>query len=61
MKQKQFLGIKCALVSLAHIPFTEKVKQTKYVTMIDLATSWFEIHQYDNKRAITVANIAEEE
>ena len=33
----------------------------KCVTMIDPATSWFEIHQYDDKRAITVANIAEEE
>jgi hypothetical protein len=29
--------------------------------MIDLATSWFKIHQYGNKRAITVANIAEED
>jgi transposase InsO family protein len=29
--------------------------------MIDPATGWFEIHQYDDKRAITVANIAEEE
>jgi transposase InsO family protein len=29
--------------------------------MIDPATSWFEIHQHGDKRAITVANIAEEE
>jgi hypothetical protein len=29
--------------------------------MIDPATGWFKIHQYDDKRAITVANIAEEE
>jgi transposase InsO family protein len=29
------------------------------VTMIDPATGWFEIHQYDDKRSITVANIAE--
>ena len=29
--------------------------------MIDPATGWFEIHQYDDRRAITVANIAEEE
>jgi hypothetical protein len=28
--------------------------------MIDPATGWFKIHQYDGKRAITVANIAEE-
>jgi hypothetical protein len=29
--------------------------------MIDPATGWFEIHQYDDKRSITVANIAEQE
>jgi transposase InsO family protein len=29
--------------------------------MIDPATGWFKIHQYDDKRAITVANIAKEE
>ena len=29
----------------------------KCVTMIDPATGWFEILQYDDKRAITVANI----
>ena len=29
------------------------------VTMIDPATGWFEIHEYDDKRSITVAaNIA---
>jgi transposase InsO family protein len=33
----------------------------KCVTMIDPATGWFEIHQYDDKRSITVANIAEQE
>jgi transposase InsO family protein len=33
----------------------------KCVTMIDPASGWFEIHQYDDKRAITVANIAEQE
>ena len=31
------------------------------VTMIDPATGWFEISQYDDKRAITVANIVEHE
>ena len=31
------------------------------VTMIDPTTGWFEIHQYDDKRAITVANIVEEQ
>jgi transposase InsO family protein len=31
------------------------------VTMIDPATGWFETHQYDDKRSITVANIAEQE
>ena len=29
--------------------------------MIDPASGWFEIHQYDNKKSITVANIAEQE
>jgi hypothetical protein len=33
----------------------------KCVTMIDPATGWFEIHQYDDKRAITIANIVEQE
>jgi exonuclease VII small subunit len=33
----------------------------KCVTMIDPATGWFEIHQYDNKESITIANIAEQE
>jgi hypothetical protein len=31
------------------------------VTMIDPATGWFEIAQYDNKKAITVANIVEQQ
>jgi hypothetical protein len=30
-------------------------------TMIDPATGWFEIHQDDDKRSITVANITEQE
>src|SRR5687768_10056872 len=29
--------------------------------MIDPASGWFEIHQYDNKRSITVTNIEEQE
>ena len=33
----------------------------KCVTMIDPATGWFEIHQYEDKRSITVANIVEQE
>ena len=33
----------------------------KCVTMICPASGWFEIHQYDNKKSITVANIAEQE
>src|SRR5687767_7031163 len=33
----------------------------KCVTMNDPASGWFEIHQYDNKKSITVANIAEQE
>jgi len=33
----------------------------KCVTMIDPATGWFEIHEYDDKQAISIANIAEQE
>ena len=33
----------------------------KVVTIIDPATGWFEIHQYDDKRSITVENIVEQE
>jgi transposase InsO family protein len=33
----------------------------KCVTMIDPAKGWFEIHQYDNKRSMTLANIAEQQ
>ena len=33
----------------------------KCVTMIDPASGWFELHQYDDKRSITVANIVEQE
>ena len=33
----------------------------KCVTMIDPASGWFEILQYNDKRSITVANIAEQE
>jgi transposase InsO family protein len=29
--------------------------------MINPATGWFKIHQYDDKRSITMANIAEQE
>ena len=33
----------------------------KCVAMIDPATGWFEIQQYDDKKSITVANIVEQE
>jgi transposase InsO family protein len=33
----------------------------KCCTMIDPATGWFEIAQYDDKRSITIANIVEQE
>src|SRR5687768_17805497 len=35
--------------------------ECKCVTMIDPASGWYEIHQYDDKKSITVANIAEQE
>ena len=31
------------------------------VTMVDPATGWFEVHEYGDKRAITVANIVEQQ
>ena len=31
----------------------------KDATMIDTVTGWFEIVQYDDKRAITIANLVE--
>ena len=33
----------------------------KCVTMIDPATGWFEIHQYDDKKSISIANIVEQQ
>jgi hypothetical protein len=33
----------------------------KCVTMIDPATGWFEINQYNDKKSIMVANIVEQE
>src|SRR5687767_8530897 len=33
----------------------------KCATMIDPASGWFEIHQYDDKKSITVASIVEQE
>ena len=35
--------------------------ECKCVTMIDPASGWFEIHQYDDKKSITIANIVEQE
>ena len=33
----------------------------KAVTMMDPATGWFEIHQYEDKKAMTIASIVEQE
>jgi len=38
-----------------------KIPPLKCVTMIDPATGWFEIKQYEDKKSITVANIVEQE
>jgi hypothetical protein len=38
-----------------------KIPPLKCITMIDLATGWFEIKQYDDKKSITVTNIVEQE
>ena len=39
----------------------KKALVCKCVTMIDPATGWFEIHQFDDKKSITVANIVEQQ
>ena len=41
--------------------FKKKIPTLKCVTMIDPATGWFEIMQYDDKKSITVANIIEQQ
>jgi hypothetical protein len=38
-----------------------KIPPLKAITMIDVATGWFEIKQYNNKKSITVTNIVEQE
>jgi hypothetical protein len=38
-----------------------KIPPLKAVTMIDPATGWFKIKQYDDKKSITVTNIVEQE
>ena len=38
-----------------------KIPPLKAITMINPATGWFEIKQYDDKKSITVANIVEQE
>ena len=38
-----------------------KIPELMHVMMIDPATGWFEIKQYDDKKSITVANIVKQE
>ena len=52
------------LIKIGFRKIRRKGKSTlvcKCVTMIDPASGWFEIHQDDDKKSITVANIAEQE
>ena len=35
--------------------------ECKCVTMINPASRWFEIHQYDDKQSITIADIVEQD
>jgi hypothetical protein len=65
-KQKQCHGIDYALISSVHIISKVmekgvKIPPLKCVTMIDPATGWFEIKQYDDKKSKTVTNIIEQE
>ena len=41
--------------------YGRKIPPLRCVTMIDPATGWFEIAQYDDKKSITVANIVEQQ
>ena len=47
-------------ISLVLTKYEQKNVVTKY-TMIDPATGWFKIKQYDDKKSITVANIVKQE
>jgi len=38
-----------------------KTLELRCVTMIDPATGWFEIAEYDDKRSITIANVVEQQ
>ena len=38
-----------------------KIPELRCVTMIDPATGWFKIKQYDDKKCITVVNIVKQE
>jgi hypothetical protein len=52
------------LIGLYYIKSNKKGVNTpplKCVTMIHLATGWFKIKQYDDKKSITVTNIIEQE
>jgi hypothetical protein len=66
-KQKQCHGTDYASISLVHSYYIKsnvkgvKIPPLKCVTMINPATGWFEIKQYDDKKSITVAHIIEQE
>ena len=64
--QKKKLNINhgniCASISLVLIKYEQRhTPELRCVTMINPATGWFEIKQYDDKKSITVANIVEQE
>jgi hypothetical protein len=65
-KQKQCHGTDNMLISFGPYNTKSNVKGVKIpplkcITMIDPATGWFKIKQYDDKKSITVANIVEQE
>ncbi len=63
--QKQYHGTDCVdLIGPYEIKSKVngiKIPPLKAVTMINLATGWFKIKQYDIKKSISVANIVEQE
>jgi hypothetical protein len=65
-KEKQCHGTDCVnLIGPYNIKSNAvkgvKIPPLKCITMINPATGWFEIKQYDDKKSITVANIVEQE
>ena len=59
-KHKLNLAIKYVLISLEHTRSDQKGKEdlvSKAITMVEPTPGWFELHQIQNMRSDTIANI----